>query len=152
MAPHSVWERFRQLAFLLPGSMKHTPSDHLPDCAWTGSETCKTDNGTLETALTFLAYDEDAVTLKEKGSHVLVSSQTSDNACETGKFVYQAPRFIEYAELAANVSGVEYVNHFAYTDTRFSNNSGVELSTLTIPKYRIPIPMPKERKSWRRHS
>lgn len=91
------------------------------DCAGTGSETCQTTyDGKAETVLTFPAYIEKAVALfRQKGAHVLVSSQTPDNPWETGKFIDQPTRFVEYAELAANVSGAEYVDHFAYTNAIF---------------------------------
>ncbi|KAI5301580.1 Rhamnogalacturonan acetylesterase [Ascosphaera pollenicola] len=79
------------------------------DCSGTGSETCVTTyDGKLETVLTFPAYIENAVALfKKKGAHVLVSSQTPNNPWETGKFIDKPTRFVEYAELAAIVSGAE---------------------------------------------
>ncbi|CEL07672.1 Putative Rhamnogalacturonan acetylesterase [Aspergillus calidoustus] len=87
------------------------------DCPGTGDETCETVyNGVAETVLTFPAYLENAAALfLEKGAHVLISSQTPNNPWETGEFAYSPSRFVEYARLAAEVAGVEYVDHGAYT-------------------------------------
>ncbi|KAL4915828.1 SGNH hydrolase-type esterase domain-containing protein [Aspergillus aurantiobrunneus] len=91
------------------------------DCPGTGDETCETVyDGVAETVLTFPKYLENAALLfVEKGANVLISSQTPNNPWETGEFAYSASRFVEYAQLAAEVAGVEYVDHGAYTAAIF---------------------------------
>ncbi|KAL4784778.1 SGNH hydrolase-type esterase domain-containing protein [Aspergillus varians] len=91
------------------------------DCPGTGDETCETVyDGVAETVLTFPKYLENAAQLfLGKGANVLISSQTPNNPWETGEFVYSPNRFVEYAQLAAEVAGVEYVDHGAYTASIF---------------------------------
>ncbi|KAI9926097.1 hypothetical protein ASPWEDRAFT_169961 [Aspergillus wentii DTO 134E9] len=86
------------------------------DCPGTGDETCTTTyDGQTETVLTFPAYLENASkAFVAKGAKVLISSQTPNNVWETGEYVYSASRFVEYAQLAAEVAGVDYVDHGAY--------------------------------------
>ncbi|KAL4809897.1 SGNH hydrolase-type esterase domain-containing protein [Aspergillus unguis] len=93
------------------------------DCPGTGDETCETTyDGVQETVLTFPAYLENAANLfLEKGAKVLISSQTPNNPWETGEFSYSPNRFVEYAQLAAEVAGVEYVDHGAYTAAIFES-------------------------------
>lgn len=91
------------------------------DCPGTGSETCETTyNGQAETVLTFPAYVENASkTFASKGAKVLVSSQTPNNVWETGSYAYSPSRFVEYARLAAETAGVDYVDHGAYVAARY---------------------------------
>ncbi|KAE8381477.1 SGNH hydrolase-type esterase domain-containing protein [Aspergillus bertholletiae] len=91
------------------------------DCPGTGSETCETTyNGQAETVLTFPAYLENAAkTFVAKGAKVLISSQTPNNVWETGEYVYSPSRFVEYARLAAETAGVDYVDHGAYVAARY---------------------------------
>ncbi|BCS21982.1 rhamnogalacturonan acetylesterase RgaE [Aspergillus puulaauensis] len=93
------------------------------DCPGTGDETCETTyDGVAETVLTFPKYLENAAQLfLDKGAKVLISSQTPNNPWETGEFVYGASRFVEYAQLAAETAGVEYVDHGAYTAAIFES-------------------------------
>ncbi|KAL2825027.1 SGNH hydrolase-type esterase domain-containing protein [Aspergillus cavernicola] len=86
------------------------------DCSGSGDETCETVyNGVAETVLTFPKYLENASQLfLDKGAHVLISSQTPNNVWETGVYSYEPNRFVGYAQLAAEVAGVEYVDHGAY--------------------------------------
>ncbi|KAL2814164.1 SGNH hydrolase-type esterase domain-containing protein [Aspergillus granulosus] len=104
------------------------------DCPGTGDETCETVyNGVAETVLTFPKYLENAAALfLEKGAHVLISSQTPNNPWETGEFAYSGSRFVEYARLAAEVAGVEYVDHGAYTASIFES-LGLEAVTAFFP-------------------
>ncbi|KAL4796295.1 SGNH hydrolase-type esterase domain-containing protein [Aspergillus venezuelensis] len=93
------------------------------DCPGSGDETCETVyDGVAETVLTFPAYLENAAALFiEKGANVLISSQTPNNPWETGEFAYSPNRFVEYAQLAAENAGVEYVDHGAYTAAIFES-------------------------------
>lgn len=50
---------------------------------------------------------------------MLISSQTPNNPWESGSFVYEPSRFVGYAELAAQVAGVDYVDHGAYVASIF---------------------------------
>ncbi|EAW09975.1 rhamnogalacturonan acetylesterase RgaE [Aspergillus clavatus NRRL 1] len=86
------------------------------DCAGTGGETCRTVyNGVTETVLTFPKYLENAARMfQAKGAKVLIASQTPNNPWETGSFAYAPSRFVGYAQLAARVAGVDYVDHGAY--------------------------------------
>ncbi|PYH48553.1 rhamnogalacturonan acetylesterase RgaE [Aspergillus saccharolyticus JOP 1030-1] len=86
------------------------------DCSGTGAEVCySVYDGVNETVLTFPAYLENASKLfTAKGANVIISSQTPDNPWETGTFSYTPTRFVGYAELAAEVAGVGYVDHGAY--------------------------------------
>ncbi|OGM41683.1 rhamnogalacturonan acetylesterase RgaE [Aspergillus bombycis] len=91
------------------------------DCPGTGSETCETVyDGQAETVFTFPAYLENAAkTFVGKGAKVLISSQTPNNVWETGEYVYSPSRFVEYARLAAETAGVDYVDHGAYVAARY---------------------------------
>ncbi|KAB8223929.1 SGNH hydrolase-type esterase domain-containing protein [Aspergillus novoparasiticus] len=91
------------------------------DCPGTGSETCETTyDGQAETVLTFPAYLENAAkTFVDKGAKVLISSQTPNNVWETGEYAYSPSRFVEYAQLAAETAGVDYVDHGAYVAARY---------------------------------
>ncbi|KAL5333519.1 SGNH hydrolase-type esterase domain-containing protein [Aspergillus crustosus] len=91
------------------------------DCPGSGSETCEVVyDGVAETVLTFPAYIQNAAELfLEKGANVLISSQTPNNPWEGGSFSYTPNRFVEYARLAAERAGVEYVDHGAYTASIF---------------------------------
>jgi rhamnogalacturonan acetylesterase len=91
------------------------------DCPGEGDETCQTVyDGVEETVLTFPAYLENAsATFLELGANVLISSQTPNNPWESGSFVYEPSRFVDYAALAAETAGVEYVDHGAYTAAIF---------------------------------
>lgn len=91
------------------------------DCPGEGDETCETTyDGVEETVLTFPAYLENAAaTFVELGANVLISSQTPNNPWESGSFEYTASRFVEYAALAAETAGVEYVDHGAYVASAF---------------------------------
>lgn len=93
------------------------------DCGGTGDETCQTEyDGQSETVLTFPAYLENATKLfQDKGATVVISSQTPNNPWESGEFVYEATRFVEYAKLAADTAGVEYVDHGAYVASIFES-------------------------------
>ncbi|KAL3466136.1 SGNH hydrolase-type esterase domain-containing protein [Aspergillus heterothallicus] len=104
------------------------------DCPGTGDETCETVyNGVAETVLTFPKYLENAAALfLEKGAHVLISSQTPNNPWESGVFAYSGSRFVEYARLAAEVAGVEYVDHGAYTANIFES-LGLDAVTAFFP-------------------
>ncbi|EEA19688.1 Rhamnogalacturonan acetylesterase [Talaromyces marneffei ATCC 18224] len=102
------------------------------DCPGNGTETCSTTyNGVAETVLTFPAYLEKAAnTFKAKGAHVIIASQTPNNPWETGTFAYSPNRFWGYAEPAAEVSGVKYVDHGGYVASIFK-----DLGVTTVDSY-----------------
>ncbi|KAL2867325.1 rhamnogalacturonan acetylesterase RgaE [Aspergillus lucknowensis] len=104
------------------------------DCPGTGDETCETVyDGVSETVLTFPKYLENAAQMfLDKGAHVLISSQTPNNVWETGEFAYEPSRFVEYAQLAAEVAGVEYVDHGAYVASIYES-LGLEAVTAFYP-------------------
>lgn len=104
------------------GSLSGEDNGRTP-CPGSGDETCETTyNGQTETVLTFPAYLEDAAQLfLDKGANVLISSQTPNNPWETGEFSYSPNRFVEYAQLAAERAGVDYVDHGAYTAAIFES-------------------------------
>ena len=98
------------------GSLSSGEDNGRTDCPGTGKETCSTEyNGQSETVLTFPGYIANAAKLfKGKGASVVVSSQTPNNVWESGEYAYEASRFVEYAQRAASVAGVDYVDHGAY--------------------------------------
>ncbi|KAF9889327.1 hypothetical protein FE257_007437 [Aspergillus nanangensis] len=104
------------------------------DCGGTGDETCETVyDGVAETVLTFPKYLENASQMfLDKGAHVLISSQTPNNPWESGTFSYGASRFVEYAQLAAEVAGVDYVDHGAYVASIFES-LGLDTVTSYFP-------------------
>ncbi|KAF2154523.1 carbohydrate esterase family 12 protein [Myriangium duriaei CBS 260.36] len=94
-----------------------TPTDNgRSDCPGSGTETCQTTyNGVKETVLTFPANLENAAKLiASKGATVIISSQTPSNPDESGKYVYTPSRFVAYAQLAANTTNSEYIDHGNY--------------------------------------
>ncbi|RHZ49836.1 rhamnogalacturonan acetylesterase RgaE [Aspergillus thermomutatus] len=105
------------------GGSLSTTDNGRTDCPGTGDETCTTTyNGVTETVLTFPKYLENAAQLfLAKGAKVLISSQTPNNPWETGTFSYSPSRFVGYAELAAQVAGVDYVDHGAYVADIFES-------------------------------
>lgn len=86
------------------------------DCPGSGTETCQTTyDGVAETVLTFPAYLQNAAkTFQDLGANVLISSQTPNNVWEGGAYAYTPNRFVEYAQLAAENVGADYVDHGAY--------------------------------------
>ncbi|KAJ9628581.1 Rhamnogalacturonan acetylesterase [Taxawa tesnikishii (nom. ined.)] len=121
-----------------------SPTDNgRSDCAGTGSETCSTVyDGVAETVHTFPWYLESAArNFTAKGATVIISSQTPNNPWESGSFVYSAPRFVEYAQLAANTSKVAYIDHFSYTNSFYQTRTAAQVDawfpmdhTHTAPK------------------
>ncbi|KAJ5692761.1 hypothetical protein N7462_002184 [Penicillium macrosclerotiorum] len=105
------------------GGSLSTTDNGRTDCSGTGDETCTTTyDGVTETVLTFPKYLENAAnTFTAKGANVLISSQTPNNPWETGTFTYSPSRFVGYAELAAEVAGVYYVDHGAYVANIFES-------------------------------
>ncbi|PYI01545.1 SGNH hydrolase [Aspergillus sclerotiicarbonarius CBS 121057] len=103
------------------GTLSSTSDNGRTDCPGNGTEICySVYDGVNETILTFPAYLENAATLfLSKGANVIISSQTPDNPWETGTFVYDPTRFVGYAELAAERTGVAYVDHGGYVASVF---------------------------------
>jgi rhamnogalacturonan acetylesterase len=114
------------------GGSLSTSDNGRTDCPGTGDETCTTTyNGVRETVLTFPKYLENAAKMfKDKGAKVLISSQTPNNPWETGTFSYSGSRFVGYAKLAAQVAGVDYVDHGAYVADRYKT-----LGKTTVDSY-----------------
>ncbi|TVY45563.1 Rhamnogalacturonan acetylesterase [Lachnellula occidentalis] len=98
-----------------------TPTDNLrSDCAGSGSETCTTAAGVVvQTYPTYLTAAAKLMTAK--GAHVIISSPTPDNVCETGTCSYTASRFTGYGEIVvANVgSSATFVDHGQYVADRY---------------------------------
>ncbi|OOF94202.1 carbohydrate esterase family 12 protein, partial [Aspergillus carbonarius ITEM 5010] len=103
------------------GTLSATSDNGRTDCSGNGTEICySVYDGVNETILTFPAYLENAATLfLDKGANVIISSQTPDNPWETGTFVYDPTRFVGYAQLAAERTGVAYVDHGGYVAAVF---------------------------------
>lgn len=92
------------------------------DCPGSGTETCISD-ATGETVYTFVFYVIQAAKLMlAKGATVILSSQTPNNAWETGSFVWAPPRFVGYQKTATTAlasSSVTFVDHFQATDNMY---------------------------------
>ncbi|KAI1432100.1 carbohydrate esterase family 12 protein [Xylaria sp. CBS 124048] len=92
------------------------------DCPGDGEETCVSDV-TGETVYTFVFYVVQAAKLMiAKGATVVLSSQTPNNAWETGTFVGTPSRFVGYQVTAQKAIGANayFVDHFqAVSDMYF---------------------------------
>jgi rhamnogalacturonan acetylesterase len=97
------------------GSPNSASDNGRSDCPGTGDEVCTSGkDGSL--VYTFNKYVTDAAReYIAKGASVIVSSQTPNNLWEGGVYGDGAPRFVEYAALAAADvgEGAWYVDHFA---------------------------------------
>lgn len=98
-----------------------TPTDNgRSDCVGAGSETCTTAAGVVvQTYVTYLTNAAKAMIAK--GAHVIISSPTPNNPCETGTCTYTASRFTGYcADVVANAgSSSAFVDHGQYVANRF---------------------------------
>lgn len=85
------------------------------DCPGSGEETCISDD-TGEVVYTFVYYVVQASKMmREKGATVILSSQTPNNQWESGSFVGDPSRFVEYQQIATSSladDGVTFVDHF----------------------------------------
>lgn len=93
-----------------------TPTDNgRSDCVGAGSETCTTAAGVVvQTYPTYLTNAAKLMTAK--GAHVIISSPTPDNTCESGTCTYTAPRFTGYGSIiVSNVGSMAaFVDHGQY--------------------------------------
>jgi len=90
------------------------------DCVGAGSETCVSVTGAVvQTYVTYLTNAAKAIIAK--GAHVIISSPTPDNPCETGTCAYTASRFTGYcADVVANSgSSAAVVDHGQYLANEF---------------------------------
>ncbi|TVY25853.1 Rhamnogalacturonan acetylesterase [Lachnellula hyalina] len=98
-----------------------TPTDNgRSDCVGSGDETCTTDAGVVvQTYPTYLTNAAELMTAK--GAHVIISSPTPDNPCETGTCSYTPSRFTGYCEIVVSNVGslASFVDHGQYLANRF---------------------------------
>ncbi|KAJ3056538.1 hypothetical protein HK097_006171 [Rhizophlyctis rosea] len=88
----------------------------------TGDETqVSTYNGVRETVHTYPWYLQQAVALlKGKGATVIIASHAPRAGWTNGKFNNSPDRFVDYAKLAADRSGAQYVDHYGYIVTEYN--------------------------------
>lgn len=93
-----------------------TPTDNgRSDCVGSGSETCTTAAGVVvQTYPTYLTAAAKAIVAKD--AHVIISSPTPDNVCETGTCSYTPSRFTGYCEIVVSNTGsmAAFVDHGQY--------------------------------------
>jgi len=98
-----------------------TPTDNgRSDCVGAGSETCTTAAGVVvQTYPTYLTNAAKLMTAK--GAHVIISSPTPDNPCETGTCSYTPSRFTGYGEIVVSNVGslAAFVDHGQYVANEF---------------------------------
>lgn len=97
------------------GGSLSTTDNGRSDCVGSGSETCTTTAGVVvQTYPTYLTNAANAMVAK--GAHVIISSPTPDNTCETGTCTYTPSRFTAYGKIVvSNVgSNAGFVDHGQY--------------------------------------
>lgn len=98
-----------------------TPTDNgRSDCVGAGSETCTTAAGVVvQTYVTYLTNA--AKSMIAKGAHVIISSPTPDNPCESGECSYTPSRFTAYCKDVVANAGSEsaFVDHGQYLANEF---------------------------------
>jgi len=107
------------------------PDNGRSDCVGAGSETCTTAAGVVvQTYPTYLTNA--AKSMIAKGAHVIVSSPTPDNPCETGTCSYTASRFTGYCQDVVSNSGSmsSFVDHGQYVANEF-----IALGATTVDAY-----------------
>ncbi|EKM84104.1 hypothetical protein AGABI1DRAFT_67318 [Agaricus bisporus var. burnettii JB137-S8] len=81
---------------------------------------------------TFPYYIQNAVVaIQAKGAIPIISSQTPSNDWSNGRIV-AGPRFVGYAQTAANRTGATYVDHYAYVAQAY-NKLGQTATTAFYP-------------------
>jgi len=109
-----------------------TPTDNgRSDCVGSGSETCVSATGAIvQTYPTYLTNAAKAMVAK--GAHVIISSPTPDNPCETGTCSYAANRFTGYCQVVVSNTGSlsAFVDHGQYVANRF-----IALGATTVDSY-----------------
>ena len=114
------------------GSPNGADDNGRSDCPGTGDEVCTSGkDGSL--VYTFNKYVTDAARAYiAKGASVIVSSQTPNNLWEGGVFSDSAPRFVEYAALAAEDvgEGAFYIDHFEAVARMFEKLGDAAVNSL----------------------
>ncbi|CAD6447914.1 d85510e3-44a0-432a-9395-338215c8df51 [Sclerotinia trifoliorum] len=99
-----------------------TPTDNgRSDCVGAGNETCTTAAGVI--VQTYPTYLTNATELMvAKGAHVIISSPTPDNTCETGTCSYTSPRFTGYGEEVVKTVGSKssFIDHGTYLANQYA--------------------------------
>ncbi|KAF7949462.1 uncharacterized protein EAE97_002971 [Botrytis byssoidea] len=99
-----------------------TPTDNgRSDCVGAGNETCTTDAGVIvQTYPTYLTNATELMTAK--GAHVIISSPTPDNTCETGTCSYTSPRFTGYGKIVVENVGskASFIDHGTYLANQYA--------------------------------
>ncbi|KAF7906663.1 hypothetical protein EAF00_000942 [Botryotinia globosa] len=99
-----------------------TPTDNgRSDCVGAGKETCTTDAGVIvQTYPTYLTNATELMTAK--GAHVIISSPTPDNTCETGTCSYTSPRFTGYGKIVVENVGskASFIDHGTYLANQYA--------------------------------
>lgn len=81
----------------------------------------KTSTGASITIHSFPYYLQNAVNaIKAKGANVIVASQTPRNGWTNGQISTPGPRFVGYAQLVGQRTGVTYVNHWGYVASAYN--------------------------------
>ncbi|KAF4626376.1 hypothetical protein G7Y89_g11785 [Cudoniella acicularis] len=102
------------------GGSLSTTDNGRTDCAGSGSETCTTTAGVVvQTYPTYLTAAAKLMTAK--GAHVIISSPTPNNVCESGTCSYSASRFTSYCKIVvSNVgSNSSFVDHGQYVANEY---------------------------------
>jgi len=100
--------------------------------------TVRRDDGTIEVVQTFVTYMEWFITdVLKKGGIPIVSSQTpKNNWVQDYKRVSPAPRFVPYAQKAAEAysnKGATYINHYEYVARLYETLGYTAVSRLFLP-------------------
>ncbi|KAH6916997.1 rhamnogalacturonan acetylesterase [Coprinopsis sp. MPI-PUGE-AT-0042] len=90
----------------------------------------KTSTGASITIHSFPYYMQNAVNLiKSKGATVIVASQTPRNGWANGAISTPGPRFVGYAQLVGQRTGVTYINHWAYVAQAYNRNGQTKVNS-----------------------
>ncbi|KAI9650659.1 hypothetical protein NHQ30_000679 [Ciborinia camelliae] len=111
------------------GSPLHN-DDNRSDCPGAGSETCTTPAGLIvQTYPTYLTNATNLLTAK--GAHVIISSPTPDNICETGTCSYTSPRFTGYGKSVAQKAGsmASFIDHGTYLANEYEKLGATTVNT-----------------------
>ncbi|RAL62444.1 hypothetical protein DID88_005010 [Monilinia fructigena] len=108
-----------------------TTTDNLrSDCYGAGSETCTSVTGAI--VQTYPTYLTNATNLMiAKGAHVIISSPTPDNICETGTCTYTSPRFTAYGKSVVEKAGsmASFIDHGTYLANEYTKLGATTVNT-----------------------
>jgi rhamnogalacturonan acetylesterase len=103
------------------GGSLSTTDNGRTDCGGSGSETCTTPAGVVvQTYPTYLTRAAKLMTAK--GAHVILSSPTPNNVCETGTCSYTPSRFTDYCKIVVKNVGTtvsSFIDHGQYVANRY---------------------------------